>query len=246
MQEFLFLYEKYFIIIYCFFIFGLVALITENGASFEKENINSISVVPDVTVPIKYENKYKLNDEPDDELTQEKLEGLLNCFILENTPNGNALILYNHNTNSFIYYSDHSIPYKYLNTLARKYVKTFKCKKLYINVEPELEPDKKLHKDTELDKPLDNPPEKKKVFAKFKSYNTDTCKMQSQNKEPPQNRKSQENIDIPSQIKEKFINRYTYQGKIANFNFLKKVDKKLVNKKLALTFAEFKKLNISI
>ena len=232
----------------------MFALITENGAPFKKENINSMMVVPDVTVPIKYENKYKLNDEPDDELTQEKLEGLLNCFILEHTPNGNALILYNHNTNSFIYYSDHSIPYKYLNTLARKYVKTFKCKKLYINVEPELEPEKKMLKDTELDKPLEKPldtpielvSQKKQVFAKFKSYNTDTCKIQSQNKEPPQNRKSQENIDIPSQLKEKFINRYTYQGKIANFNFLKKVDKKLVNKKLALTFAEFKKLNISI
>jgi hypothetical protein len=36
-------------------------------------------------------------------------------------------------------------------------------------------------------------------------------------------------------------NRYNFQGKIANFSLLKKVDKKLVNKKLAMTFSDFKK-----
>jgi hypothetical protein len=37
-------------------------------------------------------------------------------------------------------------------------------------------------------------------------------------------------------------NRYTYEGKFANFSFLKKVDRKTVNKKFAMTFADFKKL----
>jgi hypothetical protein len=37
-------------------------------------------------------------------------------------------------------------------------------------------------------------------------------------------------------------NRYTYEGKISNFNFLKKVERKVVDKKYAMTFADFKKM----
>ena len=47
-------------------------------------------------------------------------------------------------------------------------------------------------------------------------------------------------------LKEK-SNRYSYQGKFLNFNILQKVDKKVVDKKYALTFADFKKMkNIKI
>ena len=38
-------------------------------------------------------------------------------------------------------------------------------------------------------------------------------------------------------------NRYTYAGKYSNFNFIKKVDKKIFNKKLSISFADFKKIN---
>ena len=37
-------------------------------------------------------------------------------------------------------------------------------------------------------------------------------------------------------------NRYTYEGKIANFNFLQKIERKVFNKKLGLSFADFKKM----
>ena len=39
-------------------------------------------------------------------------------------------------------------------------------------------------------------------------------------------------------------NRYTYEGKIVNFSFLKKVKKREVVKKYAMTFAEFKKMQL--
>ena len=39
-------------------------------------------------------------------------------------------------------------------------------------------------------------------------------------------------------------NRYTYEGKFANFSFIKKVDRKLVDKKFAMTFADFKKMQM--
>jgi hypothetical protein len=37
-------------------------------------------------------------------------------------------------------------------------------------------------------------------------------------------------------------NRYTYEGKFANFNFLQKIDRKVFNKKLGLSFTDFKKI----
>jgi len=37
-------------------------------------------------------------------------------------------------------------------------------------------------------------------------------------------------------------NRYTYEGKFANFNFLQKIDRKIFNKKLGISFADFKKM----
>ena len=210
----------------------------------------------------KYEDKYKINKEiMDDELTQEKLEGLCNCFILENTPNGNALILYNYKTSSFIYYSDHSIPYKYLNTIARKYVNTYRCKQLYVNPEDELEKCKKetekkdMDKDTDkdMDKTTDKttekkePDQKKQIFAKFKNYNKNTTNKTQSQQQPHQSQQQQtQQQQQQQQTQEIITNRYTHQGKIANFNFLKKPDKKLINKKLSLTFSDFKKLNISI
>lgn len=43
-------------------------------------------------------------------------------------------------------------------------------------------------------------------------------------------------------LKEK-ANCYKYEGKMSNFSFLKKVEKKVFNKKLGISFAEFKKMN---
>ena len=51
--------------------------------------------------------------------------------------------------------------------------------------------------------------------------------------------KEQENEKI---ILKERANRYTYEGKISNFNFLKKVERKIVYKKYAMTFADFKRM----
>ena len=211
------------------------------------ENEQEPSIKQENSIKPKYEDKYKINKEiVDDELTQEKLEQLYNCFILENTPNGNALLLYNHKTSSFVYYSDNSIPYKYLNSIARKYVNTYRCKQLYINQEDEIEKQKAKEKEKEKEeenemRESDKEKEpKKQIFAKFKTYNKNTTKIQSQHQHPHQ----QQTQNQTQKQEEVIANRYTYQGKLANFNFLKKPDKKLINKKLALSFSDYKKLNI--
>ena len=59
-------------------------------------------------------------------------------FIIENTPLGNVNMCYNHEKESFEYYSDKTMPYRYLEPVARKYVCIFLCKDLYVDMEEEL------------------------------------------------------------------------------------------------------------
>ena len=93
---------------------------------------------------------------------------------------------------SFKYYSDSTIPYRYLEVVARKYVKLFNCRPIFVDMEEELKLfEEKCEKEQEqkrLKEEQDNliieeaaknnivaPVEQKKknIFAKFKSYNKD-------------------------------------------------------------------------
>ena len=202
-------------------------------------------------------------------IINKQLEKLKNCYVMEKTPLGNVLMIYNIQKNSFSYYSDNTIPYRYLETVARKYVKTFNCRPIFVDMEEELkiaeekwekeriekeqkEKEKEIReKETNEDNLNKILTEKKKnVFAKFKSYNKDTSATTKSMAAPPKNSipntqltKEQENEKIL--LKEK-ANCYTYEGKFANFSFLKKVDRKVVDKKYGLTFADFKKIRKSV
>jgi hypothetical protein len=59
-------------------------------------------------------------------------ETLSKSFVMEQTPLGNVIMHYDFQKELFVYYSDNNIPYRYLETVARKYVCTFFCKELYI------------------------------------------------------------------------------------------------------------------
>jgi hypothetical protein len=82
---------------------------------------------------------------------------------------------------------------------------------------------------------------KKNVFAKFKSYNTEGKSGHVGKVPGPQN--SVKNTDTGKNRKiilKDNANRYSCQGKIHNFSIIKKPEKKLLSKKLAMTFATFK------
>ena len=205
----------------------------------------------------------------------EQLKKFKICFVIESTPLGSVLMFYNHNKLAFEYYSDLTIPYRFLETVARKYVLTYKYRPLYIDMEEELkEYERKLKEQEEIlnekeemrsndknesnEEHKDDKSNKKNVFAKFKSYNKEagtgrinTAPAPKNN--IPQNMMSMNLIDTKKNgdgknekmlLKER-SNRYSYQGKFSNFNILQKIDKKKVNKKLSITFADFKKLNQS-
>jgi hypothetical protein len=191
----------------------------------------------------------------------ERLDKLKNSFVMEKTPLGNVLMLYNNKRGSFEFYSDNTIPYRYLEPVSRKYVKMFNCRPIYFDMEEELNNyEKKLEEKRVLEeeekrlleedqKKKENrlePPPKKKVFAKFKSYNKEAGTGHVNIGAPPKNSipntKVTENNTNEKVLLKENANRYSYEGKLSNFNFLKKVDRKVVDKKYGMTFADFKRL----
>lgn len=200
-------------------------------------------------------------------IIEKRIDKLQHCFVMEKTPHGNVLMIYNAKRESFSYYSDSTIPYRYLEVVARKYVKMFDCRPIFVDMEEEIALfEEKWERDQEAKeakrlKEQEEEEERKKlpvmetvaepkknVFAKFKSYNKDAGggvggKMVA----PPKNSiptkavsEAKENEKI---ILKERANRYTYEGKFANFNFLQKVEKKVFNKNLGVSFADFKKMH---
>lgn len=188
-----------------------------------------------------------------DNIREIKLKALLNNYILENTPLGNVSMRYNADTQSFEYHSNNTLPYRFLETVCRKYVLTYRCTFLYVDVEEELKrceikqediKKEEIKKKEEDDKNgITN--DKKKLFAKLKNYNS----VPSNFKESiaaPINRQSTSQTNTSSNnnnlVLKENANRYTWKGRFSNFDILKKVDKNLVNKNAKLTFSDFKKM----
>ena len=186
-----------------------------------------------------------------------KLDGFINNYVIEMTPLGNVYMRFNNSKKSFEYFSNNTIPYRYLEPVGRKYVTTYFCKPLFIDIEEELKraQTKKDAKD-ELAKEEKNIIKKegvkegKDIFTRLKSYNNDSSShMKNKNRNQP-------SAPLPPQIKanlpnvngsEKMLlkenaNRYTWEGRMANVSFLKKVDKKMVDKNYEMSFADFKKM----
>jgi hypothetical protein len=242
--------------------------------SSEEENNNKNNVIEELlkkeigelndkleALNIQNITKEEIDLEVNNCIIQKRLDNLKTCFIIEKTPLGNVIMIYNNKNSSFQYYSDSTIPYRYLEPVGRKYVITFRCRSIYVDMDEELkeyerkidelEKEKKereIMEKAELDKEKkEKMPVKKNVFAKFKDYNKEAGSGRVNMAPPPKN-------SIPSRVKndaklnEKVIlkdnaNRYTCEGRFSNFNIIQKVDRKKVDKKYAMTFADFKKMN---
>ena len=213
---------------------------------------------------VKYQEESlgKINEEARKFIIDKRLDKLENCYVMEFTPLGNVLMKYDKNKESFRFYSDSTIPYRYLEVVGRKFVKQFNCRPIFVDMEEELklaeekwekerkekeekeEEDKRKKEEAIKNKtPIEE--KKKNVFTKFKSYNKESGTGHVSTAAPPKNSipnkkltKTQENEN--TLLKEK-ANRYTYEGKIINFSFIRKVDRRVVDKKFGMSFADFKK-----
>lgn len=195
-------------------------------------------------------------------IINKKLDGFINNYIMEYTPLGNVYMRYNNDKKSFEYFSNNTIPYRFLETVARKYVITFWCKPLFIDIEEELKiaeekynEEKKKTEIREKENVAINSTNPKNIVAQFKNYNKP--QMNQSNLKPHEKNRVQTNFTLPSHIKSNLpnvntttdkqllkekANRYTWEGRLADFCPLKKIDKKILNKNLVLSFADFKRL----
>jgi hypothetical protein len=209
----------------------------------------------------KIELKKQAEEEAKQNMINKRLNRLTNCYVIEKTPNGNVIMIYQKDRGSFKYYSDYNIPYRYLEVVGRKYVKLFNCRPIFVDMEEELRLfEEKWNKEQEMKKAKEeeekrimeeavknNKPieQKKNVFAKFKSYNKDVggkITMAAPPKNSIPNKSISETKETEKVLLKERANRYTYEGKFANFNFLQKIERKVFNKKLGLSFADFKKI----
>lgn len=205
----------------------------------------------------------QINENSVEQATQyiinKRLDKLKNCYIIEKTPNGNVIMIYDKERETFKYYSDINIPYRYLEVVGRKYVKSFDCRPIFVDIEEELrlfeekldkeelkkEEDKIKADEIAKNKQPNSEVKKKNVFAKFKSYNKDAggkISMAPPPKNSIPNSSVTQNKETGKIILKERANRYTCEGKFTNFNFLQKVDRKIFNKKLGLSFSDFKKM----
>jgi hypothetical protein len=197
-------------------------------------------------------------------MLNKKLDGYMNNYVNDMTPLGNVYMRYNNSKKSFEYYSNNTIPYRYLEPVGRKFVLTYFCKPLFIDIEDELNKSKlkkeehdtkEANKKKEQSEKSEQPNDKKNVFAKLKSYNStnnqssnssEMMKMEKRNVLPPQMKANLPNVNNAATPEDMLLkenaNRYTWEGRLSNMSLLKKVDRKVVDKKYAMTFADFKRL----
>jgi hypothetical protein len=197
-------------------------------------------------------------EECEEELTEDFVNNLCLNTVTETTPRGDVLMYYSSKLGSFVYHSNtKEIPYKYLETVARRYVIEYNCKKLYIDIRKEYEKglnkykeikekEEKAAKDAKDGKVEDVKENKKKqIFANLKTYN----------RKGEVHNKQKDKIYI---LKEQ-ANRYSYRGKIEEYSETKvescldkKVLEKLGDKRSEeekkmndIDFASFKKMNMN-
>jgi len=178
------------------------------------------------------------------------------------TPRGNIIMYYDVYKKGFAYYCDSTgIPYIVLNAVAKKYVRTFMCRDLFMDdseeeVSPliqlqEIEEKKEKEKKTEKFLGLNKEVSKNAPFAKLKRYNLE---------DKSESAKDEKKIVM----KNTNINKFIYKGKTLNFSLLQKIprrrtvipftnskfmdmfEKEHELQKSVMSYADYKKANLKI
>ena len=200
---------------------------------------------------VPYEDKFKVAlRDMTDEMIVAKDKKWDNTFIMECTPIGNVIMTYDAPRETFVYYSDNIIPFRFLDVVSRKFALHFHCKHLVVDVELEeqkmiddsMKSEEKNNADmlipvvseTQSEPPTDKKP--KDVFAKFKTYN--------QQQSGPSASGAKEQTRISSKKSRPVVeksNRYSCQGKLANFDIMNQTSVKPTDLG-KLKFSDFKNL----
>jgi len=187
-----------------------------------------------------------------EQIVNQRLDKYVNNYILEQTPLGNVYMRYNNSKKSFEYFSNNTIPYRYLETIGRKYVMTFWCKPLFVDLAAELKrvDEKKILEELKekennktqdtlvkiVPKKVNNKPSFSSKQHMMTSNNSSKSNANASNTNG--NGNTSNNATKSATILKEHANRYTWEGRLSNLELLKKPPKKLES----LSFAEFKLL----
>lgn len=208
---------------------------------FEESSANTtppLQQSPPVQVPpVPYHEKYDATWKkrmstpvtPKDRLSSLFLSTLKNNVLFETTPFGNVIMYYDTNKESFIYYSDKTLSYPIVNAVGKKYVLTFGCEGLYQDTDTPTSTAAVSPEETQPPPPTvtvtESPKEPtKSVFAKFKNYKNPSTAKAPGGPRPPYKNAAASPVVEPQQM-DPPKNRYTCEGKLANYSFLQKVAK---------------------
>jgi len=192
---------------------------------------------------------------------------LIHNFIVDMTPNGNVAMRYNADRDAFEYFSDRTVPRRFLEAVGRKYVVTFQCPHLFVDTAAEIEIAAKQHAEkaakTKVREDRQVAEKSKQIFAKFKTYNkpgkkTATTNPYSKNRLSPSaspyqfnngtgnngtgnNGTGNEKNGNTLEVVQDRSNTYIYVDKLsASFSPLQKVSQKEVSKKAVMSYAAYK------
>lgn len=166
---------------------------------------------------VKYEEKYPIIEK---NIKNEDLD-TDNCCVCESTPDGLVFMKYNKKNEIFDWWGDNkSTSYKYLETVARKYVNSFKCSNFYIDRQEDLkEQIEKEKEEEEREKMEDEDKKEEEVDSDDDLF----VKLKPNEKIKPKKKGQKAAING---------NKYKYCGKIKDFKLLKKIENKKKKKKL--------------
>ena len=216
---------------------------------FNDEESYLRSLVDYETTP--YEEKYTLEYK---EYTKEEKEELKypeeHTYIIDNTPDGNVIMSYNKKDDNFNFYCNNKqVKYSYLETIARKFVKSFNCEHIY-----KMKPPKKELKDIETkdtEETINNEKQEEKVEEKEEVKKEDSVFATFKNKGPRPARRKKKNVDKKDENNDEDSdydttfegNRYKYIGTFRDFEWIRqdhKIDTTEPKKKM--TFDTFKSM----
>lgn len=202
---------------------GIVSYVTykpkedPENPQYEEEESNELQALFDDT---NYDKKYQTEF---DELKERKIEedelaGLQEKSLEEETPLGVVKMHYNSEYGGFEWYCDTShVPYRFLETVVRKYIIEHNCLQLYVNLKEEIDKSNELV-------------EKAREKLDKSDKNTDSVFVQKKSN-------NKELLDVLA-IKNKYL-KFKYLGKLKK---TKKKDSGPIYNMINIDFSTFKNL----
>ncbi len=191
-----------------------------------------------VDEPVPFQYQYPIDKAGNN---KDKDSEFKNCVVISNTPKGVVYMRYHKKDEGFEYWADKDIDYKYLETVARKYVTVFSCRDLYIdrfsllkekvkNIKEQIEENKKKAEEEEKNKKEEKEEETDDVFASLKTYN-----QSSKDKVEKEKTQLTRNDIVCDQA-----NKYLKRGKLKEADFGLKKARKVESSTSSMSFSSWK------